>query len=50
MEFKKDEIVDWTYTKDGKMIGNFTACVLLKHEPEASRKEFQDAYGLECED
>ncbi len=49
IQFKKVDIVDWTYTKDGKMVGNFTACAMLKKESEASRREFRDAYGLECE-
>lgn len=49
IRFQKSEIVDWTYTKDGKMVGNFTACAMLMKESAASRKEFRDAYGLECE-
>lgn len=49
IEFSEHEIVDWLYTEDGKMRGNFTACAMLRRESpdqaEAARKEF----GLSCD-
>ncbi len=49
LAFSRGEIVDWLYYEQGRMRGNFTACALLSHEPEASRREYIAAYGLECD-
>lgn len=50
-EFKRSEIVDWTYTdpKKNRMYGNFTACVLLKKDSPSQVAEFKKQYGLECD-
>jgi uncharacterized protein YegJ (DUF2314 family) len=47
--FGENEIVDWTYTEDGKMKGNYTACPLLKREPKEQAQAFIKQYGLDCE-
>jgi uncharacterized protein YegJ (DUF2314 family) len=49
VSFPQDNIVDWTYLDDGKMMGNFTACALLKKESKASADAFKRQYGLECD-
>ena len=49
IEFSEDEIVDWLYTEDGKMRGNFTACVLLKREPPDQREAAKKEFGLSCD-
>ena len=49
IEFAEGQIVDWLYLEDGKMIGNFTACALLKREPAASAEAFMKQYGLTCD-
>jgi len=46
--FTEDEIVDWLYLDNGKMKGNYTACVLLKREP-GQAEAFKKQFGLECE-
>ena len=46
--FAEKEIVDWTYIDDGKMKGNYTACVLLKQEPKEQAQAFMRQYGLDC--
>ena len=46
--FSKDQIVDWLYHHNGKMVGNFTACAMLKSETEAERQEFERRFGLRC--
>jgi uncharacterized protein YegJ (DUF2314 family) len=47
--FKEDEIVDWLYLEDGKMIGNFTACAMLKREPPQEAEKFIRQFGLRCD-
>jgi len=49
IEFAENEIVDWLYLEDGKMIGNFTACALIKREPPAQAAAFMKQYGLSCD-
>jgi len=46
--FSQDEIVDWLYLDNGKMKGNYTACVLLKREP-GQAEAFKKQFGLECD-
>lgn len=46
--FREDEIVDWLYQDSGKMIGNFTACVLLSREPRDNAVRFMKELGLRC--
>jgi uncharacterized protein YegJ (DUF2314 family) len=47
--FREDEIVDWLYVDGGRMIGNFTACVLLKREPPEEAAELMKNVGLRCD-
>jgi uncharacterized protein YegJ (DUF2314 family) len=47
VEFAEDEIVDWLYTEGDKMLGNFTACALLKHEPPRSGRGFEKRRRIE---
>jgi len=49
IRFREDEIVDWLYQQDGKMIGNFTACTLLKREPPKEAAAFMKQVGLRCD-
>jgi uncharacterized protein YegJ (DUF2314 family) len=30
IEFTRDDISDWGYTRDGRQVGSFTVCVMLK--------------------
>ncbi len=47
--FQTSDIVDWLYRENGKMIGNYTACVLLRQVPPSERKAFEREYGLDCD-
>jgi uncharacterized protein YegJ (DUF2314 family) len=47
--FREDEIVDWLYDDGGRMMGNFTACVLLKREPKQESEAFMKQFGLRCD-
>jgi uncharacterized protein YegJ (DUF2314 family) len=49
VQFAEEEIVDWLYTEDGKMLGNFTACALLKHEPPDQAEALKKDAGLSCD-
>jgi uncharacterized protein YegJ (DUF2314 family) len=49
IEFAETEIVDWLYVQDGKMVGNYTACALLKREPPQQAAAFIKQYGLTCD-
>jgi uncharacterized protein YegJ (DUF2314 family) len=47
--FQENEIVDWFYVENGKMVGNFTACAMLKREPPDQAEDFKKEFGLTCE-
>ena len=47
--FDQSQIVDWLYHEDGRMVGNFTACALIKRESPAQQKAFMKHYGLSCD-
>lgn len=46
--FTKDDIFDWMYIENGKMIGNATACPLLSRGPENEREWYRQNFGFEC--
>jgi len=50
--FQRAQVVDWAYTerRNGRMMGNFTACALLSKEPPAEAAAFKKQYGLSCDD
>lgn len=47
--FKEKDIADWTYLDGKRMMGNFTACALLKRETKAKADTFKQEHGLECD-
>jgi len=49
LAFQREDIADWSYKQDGRVIGNFTACVLIAREPPEQRAAFRDRYGIDCE-
>jgi uncharacterized protein YegJ (DUF2314 family) len=49
IEFTETEIVDWLYQENGRMVGNYTACALLKREPPQQAAAFMKQYGLRCD-
>lgn len=50
ISFKKEQIVDWLYISNGKMVGNYTACAMLMRESEPDRRAFEERFGLSCGD
>lgn len=51
IKFDRSEVVDWTYqnTRENKVYGNFTVCVLLADASERELAEFKSAYGVDCD-
>lgn len=49
ISFKQSDIFDWLYRENGRMVGNFTACALLKSESVADQVAFKRRYGLSCD-
>lgn len=47
--FPRSRIRDWMYVDNGKMLGNFTTCVLLGREDPQQAQELKDQMGLTCE-
>lgn len=47
--FHVNDVTDWMYVENGKMRGNYSACVLLKNEPKEQADAFKKKFGLECE-
>jgi uncharacterized protein YegJ (DUF2314 family) len=49
ISFKESDVVDWLYRENGRMIGNYTACGLIKNEPPQQAEAFKKEYGLSCD-
>lgn len=43
------EVIDWMYTDNGRMRGNYTGCALLAREGAAAVARFEQAYHATCE-
>jgi uncharacterized protein YegJ (DUF2314 family) len=48
VHFKRADITDWGYRRDGKQYGSFTVCVLFKHMPPDEVAAFR-SYGFQCD-
>ena len=48
LEFTRDDISDWGYTKDGRQIGSFTVCVLFKTMSKEETDYYRENYGFDC--
>ena len=49
ISFKESDVVDWLYRENGKMIGDYTACALIKKEPKEHAEAFKKQHGLNCD-
>lgn len=47
--FPRSRISDWMYVDHGKMLGNYTTCVLLGREDPAQAQALMSQLGLSCE-
>ena len=46
--FTRADVGDWMYWRNGKMIGNSTACAALAHASTEERREMKVKYGVDC--
>jgi len=46
--FGEDEIVDWLYVDNGRMKGNYTACVLFRRQPREEAEAVIAKYRMDC--
>jgi uncharacterized protein YegJ (DUF2314 family) len=49
IHFKREDIGDWMYFQNGKIIGNATACPALAHASAEERRQMKEQYGLACD-
>jgi len=48
IEFTRDDISDWGYTRDGRQVGSFTVCVMFKRMSKEEADYMRDKYGFDC--
>jgi uncharacterized protein YegJ (DUF2314 family) len=49
IHFKREDIGDWMYFQNGKIVGNATACPALAHASAEERRQMKEQYGLACD-
>ena len=48
IEFTRDDISDWGYTRNGHQVGSFTVCVMFKRMSKAEADDLRTKYGFDC--
>jgi uncharacterized protein YegJ (DUF2314 family) len=48
LEFTRDDISDWGYTRNGRQVGSFTVCVLFKTMSKEEVAYYRENYGFDC--
>ncbi|UVK51129.1 DUF2314 domain-containing protein [Mesorhizobium sp. AR02] len=48
LEFTRNDISDWGYTKNGRQVGSFTVCVLFKTMAKEDVDYYRQNYGFDC--
>ncbi|AZO11868.1 MULTISPECIES: DUF2314 domain-containing protein [unclassified Mesorhizobium] len=48
IEFTRNDISDWGYTKAGHQVGSFTVCVMLKRMSEDEADYMRSKFGFDC--
>jgi uncharacterized protein YegJ (DUF2314 family) len=48
IRFQREDITDWGYVRDGKQIGSFTVCVMLKTASKDQADYYRKNYGFDC--
>jgi uncharacterized protein YegJ (DUF2314 family) len=49
IHFTRQDIGDWMYFQNGKIVGNATACPALAHASADERRQMKEQYGLACD-
>ncbi|RWD61761.1 MAG: DUF2314 domain-containing protein [Mesorhizobium sp.] len=48
IEFTRDDISDWGYTRDGHQVGSFTVCVMFKKMSKEEADHLRTKFGFDC--
>ncbi|WP_137934865.1 YegJ family protein [Mesorhizobium comanense] len=48
IEFSREDISDWGYTRDGRQVGSFTVCVMFQRISKEEADHMRDKYGFDC--
>lgn len=48
IEFTRDDVSDWGYTRDGRQVGSFTVCEMFKRISKEEADYMRDKYGFDC--
>ena len=48
LEFTRDDISDWGYTRNGRQVGSITVCVLFKTISKEEADYYRENYGFDC--
>ncbi|WP_421916701.1 YegJ family protein [Mesorhizobium sp.] len=48
IEFTREDISDWGYKRNGRQVGSFTVCVMLKRMPKEEADSMLENYGFDC--
>ncbi|RWH69766.1 DUF2314 domain-containing protein [Mesorhizobium sp.] len=48
IEFTRDDISDWGYTRNGRQVGSFTVCVMLKKMSKEEAEYMRTQHGFDC--
>ena len=48
IEFTRDDISDWGYTRNGHQVGSFTVCVMFKKMSKEEADYIRGKFGFDC--
>jgi uncharacterized protein YegJ (DUF2314 family) len=48
VRFRREDITDWGYVKEGRQIGSFTVCAALKRMPKEQADYYRNNHGFDC--
>ncbi|KAF1045499.1 MAG: hypothetical protein GAK35_01370 [Herbaspirillum frisingense] len=48
IRFTSATVTDWGYTRNGRQVGSYTVCVLLKKMPAQQAEHYRKNYGFDC--
>lgn len=48
LTFTRAQITDWGYVKNGRQVGSFTVCVMLKQAPKDQADYYRKNHGFDC--
>lgn len=48
IQFTRDDISDWGYTRDGRQVGSFTVCAMFKQMAKEDVEYYRTNYGFDC--